>query len=397
MKISACMMVRNEAHNMSQVLESLQDVVDEIIVVDTGSTDKTIEIAELYGAKVYHHPWENNFSTHRNQSINYATGDWIIIIDADERLVKTPHYTRSMFHKWLESEIEAPGYTSIAVFINDFQDGQLAMSCNSARMFKAGTIHYVNCIHNQPIFAGACVLNPYFSLSHFGYDLTPAQMRKKFFRTKGLLYKEMRDNPENFDVPFYFCQLYGHHNYHEKSRYWGEKYLAMRDQIPTESFNSTIYFTLIRNYQESGDLEKALDLMREAMKDRPNDPDLASAMSDHGAMVSNNYLMAEGARRYITGYEEMTNNPALKGGQFYFSMSEDVLALNLYRLCVASLEEGMRCWEAIKPKVRQMNSGLRDELKANLNIVGLPHLLQEVPELGGIAHKTVIDIREVEL
>ena len=82
--ISACMIVKNAEELLPQCLESVKDVVDEIIVVDTGSTDKSIEIAESYGAKMYHHPWENDFSKHRNQSIGYATGDWILWIDADE-------------------------------------------------------------------------------------------------------------------------------------------------------------------------------------------------------------------------------------------------------------------------------------------------------------------------
>lgn len=80
------MMVKNEEEMLPRCLNSIKHLIDELIVVDTGSTDKTIEIAESFGAKIYHHPWENNFSKHRNQSLGYATGDWIIQIDADEEL-----------------------------------------------------------------------------------------------------------------------------------------------------------------------------------------------------------------------------------------------------------------------------------------------------------------------
>ena len=85
-KISACMMVKNEEEMLPRCLNSIKHLIDELIVVDTGSTDKTIEIAESFGAKIYHHPWENNFSKHRNQSLGYATGDWILLVDADEEL-----------------------------------------------------------------------------------------------------------------------------------------------------------------------------------------------------------------------------------------------------------------------------------------------------------------------
>ena len=82
--ISLCMMVKNEEEFLPRCLESVKDVVDEIVIVDTGSTDRTVEIAESYGARVYHHPWENDFSKHRNQSISYASGAWILEMDADE-------------------------------------------------------------------------------------------------------------------------------------------------------------------------------------------------------------------------------------------------------------------------------------------------------------------------
>ena len=95
MKLSACMIVKNEEHFLPQALESIQPLVDEIIVVDTGSTDKTVQIAEMFGAKVYIHPWQNDFSLHRNQSIGYATGDWVLIIDADEKIQLGDDFNRA--------------------------------------------------------------------------------------------------------------------------------------------------------------------------------------------------------------------------------------------------------------------------------------------------------------
>ena len=83
-KISLCMITRNEEEFLSKCLTSVKELVHEIIIVDTGSTDRTIEIAESFGARIYQHAWEDDFSKHRNQSTSYATGDWILIIDADE-------------------------------------------------------------------------------------------------------------------------------------------------------------------------------------------------------------------------------------------------------------------------------------------------------------------------
>ena len=84
LKISACYMVKNEEENLPRSLESVKLAADEIIVVDTGSTDRTIEIAESYGARIIQTPWKDDFSTPRNMAIDAATGDWIIFLDADE-------------------------------------------------------------------------------------------------------------------------------------------------------------------------------------------------------------------------------------------------------------------------------------------------------------------------
>jgi glycosyltransferase involved in cell wall biosynthesis/tRNA A37 methylthiotransferase MiaB len=82
--LSLCMIVKNEETNIANCLMSLKPVVDEIIVIDTGSTDKTKDIARVLGAKVYDYEWTEDFSEARNFSLSKATGDWILIMDADE-------------------------------------------------------------------------------------------------------------------------------------------------------------------------------------------------------------------------------------------------------------------------------------------------------------------------
>ena len=84
LKITACYMVRNEESNLPRSLESVKAAVDELIVVDTGSTDNTIAIAESYGAKLIKTTWQDDFSSPRNLAIDAATGDRIIFLDADE-------------------------------------------------------------------------------------------------------------------------------------------------------------------------------------------------------------------------------------------------------------------------------------------------------------------------
>ncbi len=85
-QISLCMIVKNEEEFLTGCLESVKGVVDEIIIVDTGSTDRTVEIAREHGAKVYHYEWNDDFAAARNESLKHATCGWILVLDADERL-----------------------------------------------------------------------------------------------------------------------------------------------------------------------------------------------------------------------------------------------------------------------------------------------------------------------
>lgn len=71
--ISLCMIVKDEEEYLPRCLKSIKDIVDEIIIVDTGSKDKTVEIAKSFGANVYYFKWTNNFSEARNESLKYAT------------------------------------------------------------------------------------------------------------------------------------------------------------------------------------------------------------------------------------------------------------------------------------------------------------------------------------
>lgn len=85
-RLSLCMIVRDEEENLRDCLLPLYDSFDEIIVVDTGSRDQTPQLAKKMGAKIFHFPWQDDFSAARNVSLSYAQGDWIFWMDADDRI-----------------------------------------------------------------------------------------------------------------------------------------------------------------------------------------------------------------------------------------------------------------------------------------------------------------------
>ena len=84
MKISAVYIAKNEANNIARSLDSIKEAVDELILVDTGSTDETVNIFKSYVGNVFYQEWQDDFSAPRNLALSKTTGDWIIVLDADE-------------------------------------------------------------------------------------------------------------------------------------------------------------------------------------------------------------------------------------------------------------------------------------------------------------------------
>lgn len=96
LKLSACWIARNEENDIARSIESVRTQVDELILVDTGSTDRTIEIARSFGAKIFERAWTDDFSEPRNFAIDQSSGDWIVFLDADEFFINPSKVRRSI-------------------------------------------------------------------------------------------------------------------------------------------------------------------------------------------------------------------------------------------------------------------------------------------------------------
>ena len=200
--LSACMIVKNEEKLLPKCLNSIKDVVDEIIIVDTGSTDRTVEIAESYGAKVYHHPWTGNFSEARNHSLKYGTCDWLLIIDADEELEKddVPALREALRNKECNT-----------IFFLVLSELPTGISKNaSQRIVRRGKGRYEGIVHNQLVCEGKALVTQ-IRLYHCGYNLDREQMKKKHKRTESLLKQQISEDPDNVYalsnlVRIYRCQ-----------------------------------------------------------------------------------------------------------------------------------------------------------------------------------------------
>ncbi|PSB27020.1 glycosyltransferase family 2 protein [Stenomitos frigidus] len=117
--LSLCMIVKNESEHLARCLSSAQAYVDEIVVVDTGSQDDTVAIAQRYGATLYYFDWCDDFAAARNFSVGKVTGDWILILDADETLMVE---TGTLRQQLAASPSELMGYALTRTEINLLED-----------------------------------------------------------------------------------------------------------------------------------------------------------------------------------------------------------------------------------------------------------------------------------
>lgn len=201
--LTACMMVKNEEELLPGCLDSIKEMVDEIIIVDTGSTDNTINIANTYGAQLYHHPWENNFSKHRNQTIQYASGEWILIIDADERLIRDHDINKAQLIRTL-SELPKERNALMLPMRDINSHGEVVTEYTNARLFRnTADFHYEGIVHNQPVFKGNTINISGISINHHGYHLSSDKMVKKYERTRNLLLKRIQLDPKDVEAYFY--------------------------------------------------------------------------------------------------------------------------------------------------------------------------------------------------
>jgi tetratricopeptide (TPR) repeat protein len=189
--ISCVMIVKNEEIFLEKCLLSVKNWVDEIIIVDTGSTDRTVEIAKRYTDKMYFHPWEDSFSKARNQALAYATCDWIFQIDADEELVQED--THNLLDAVKNEELDA----IMVQIVSKLREGKSEAIHSVERIFRNnGKIHYEGRVHNR--LAGIKHAKVYpIRLIHYGYNQTQIHSKKKFDRTVSLLKMDLEDDPNN--------------------------------------------------------------------------------------------------------------------------------------------------------------------------------------------------------
>ena len=278
-RLSQCMIVKNEEANIERALSWGRGHLFEQIVVDTGSTDKTVEIAERMGAKVYHFEWINDFGAAKNFAIEQASGDWIAFLDADEYFSKEDTLRLMEYLKGIESDptlrqLKAAIRCPIA---NLDDSGKPTTVLQQDRIFRnTPELRYSGRIHEVLSLTGPCMLVEDLTIIHTGYAETVYTEAGKAERNISMIKEELKNSPDDPNFKCYLADTLrsagGETNEREAQRLYLE---ALDSGIPMFlqlKQNALVY--LISIYCNDEDkLKEGYDLSRDAYNEFPNNPD----------------------------------------------------------------------------------------------------------------------------
>ena len=220
--ISAAMIVKDEAENLEACLRSIQQVVDEVVVLDTGSTDQTKEIARRLGARVHEELWQNDFSLHRNHSIELCRGRWVFIIDGDEVLRESGD-----LRELLVGGAESAGADAVIVRVDTCTGDQVREQLFSVRAFRRDSGRFEYPIHNQLIGITSAVPSSAVIRSEYSQS-----SKDRSARAIPALLRLVEECPEDPHGPFYLAMTYRGAGDAEQTRKWARRATELAPENP---------------------------------------------------------------------------------------------------------------------------------------------------------------------
>jgi hypothetical protein len=274
--LSLAMMVKNEERFLEGALLSARGWVDEMVVVDTGSTDRTVEIARDLGAVVSHFEWVNDFSKARNETLRRARGAWVAILDADERY-RGPN--PSNIRQLLRPSAAWPYQALMLNVVNVGLNGAPTHSFFSQRIFPrhpdlgyAGRVHNAFCSLSDPARPFEHTQVTGLEIVHLGYDPEIYRARDKLARNLALLELAAREEPEVPRYRFYLGREYALAERHAEAQATLLSVVndpAVDDRLRVEA--STAY--LMSLHAASAPLEARLAAAVSTLERAPREPD----------------------------------------------------------------------------------------------------------------------------
>jgi len=287
-RLSQCMIVKNEEKNIEKALGWAKGIAFEQIVVDTGSTDRTVEIAEKLGAKVYHFEWINDFSAAKNFAIEQASGNWIAFLDADEYFSPGDAAKLLPFFKHIQSDPKLRStWLAIQCPLHQVDEtGKITYTLTQERVFRnLPSIRYVGKIHEHiDIDVNYTVYGEDIAIIHTGYNRTAFEETNKAQRNIDMIKIAISDDPGNVNLKGYLAEALT-----IKTRMDGtfkdslsEIDELFQDVINTDSDSDVrsqmkkgAYIHFIKQYvDENKEYAKCEEMCKRALEDFPDDSDI---------------------------------------------------------------------------------------------------------------------------
>ncbi|AXU48568.1 glycosyltransferase family 2 protein [Clostridioides difficile] len=207
MLLSIVMMVKNEERYLEKTLKSLDGIrklIDaELVILDTGSTDSTIEIANKFTSNVYFEKWNYDFSDMRNKSISYAKGEWVLILDADEVLIDSSNIIK-FFKNGIYKKYNSGTVNLNNIFSNEESEESVRSTISLLRLFRKKELLYKGRVHEQPVHEEPIYYN-IATFDHYGYLFDDEEKKTNKVKRNGeLLYKELEESPND---PYVIYQI----------------------------------------------------------------------------------------------------------------------------------------------------------------------------------------------
>ncbi|KPL57694.1 tetratricopeptide repeat protein [Rossellomorea vietnamensis] len=338
--LSLCMIVSNEEHTLARCLASVKDAVDEIILVDTGSTDRTVDIGKKFGARIFPYIWNDDFSDARNRGIKEAKGEWILVLDADETLDAIDSLS-------LKKELwktQADGlYLNILNYYGVYKEGSY-FTDSSCRIFRRSPdIFFEGRIHETVTSSikdrgGSLELGEY-TILHYGYLDDYIQLKQKNERNTRLIETALVENPDDIRLRYALGSEQIQKGDYEDAL--GTFLEILKNLSPFDDHAPDIILKSVNLLWYFHRRQEALNLLEKGITAYPDFPELWDTKADillesncfQEALYSlfqsmdngdqkKHYSSHAGAGTYLTAY---------KAGLIYEKIQDDVNALKYYQ------------------------------------------------------------------
>lgn len=268
--ICLCMITKDEKQYIERCIQSVSNLVDEVVVADTGSTDGTTDIIERLGGRVYCYPWDGSFANARNFAMGKAESDWLLLLDADEALDNDSVDT---VREFVNTTTLDGAHLRIRNYTGSYVPDNYSLHSGLRLLRNSGLYHYRGEIHEQIVTDSGDNLSSRFAtldavVHHYGYLDEVVREKQKRKRNIPILEKQLASNP---DEPFTLFNL-------------GNEYLSMQDYQTARGYYETaatkltnknlafvphLFFRMISCYENLRDYDKALESIQAGLRQFP--------------------------------------------------------------------------------------------------------------------------------